>query len=89
LRWLYPPTEAFKNLKTRSVNSNVFDAHYYFARASFAIGNIERSDLAKPPRLVTKFSKPHASSLALRMLGRREETRGRSEKVSTAERALK
>jgi adenylate cyclase len=58
------------------INPNFFDAYYYFARSSFARGDIERS--AELFRMAAKirhedFQSPMLLSQSLRMLGRTEE----------------
>jgi TolB-like protein/Tfp pilus assembly protein PilF len=86
--------EAFKEFEDAiRLNPNVFDAYYYFARASFAIGNIERSAELFGKAAQTRhedFQSPMLQAQALRMLGRQEETRGAErEGIDRAERALK
>jgi len=86
--------EAFKEFEDAiRLNPNVFDAYYYFARASFAIGNIERSAELFGEAAQARhedFQSPMLQAQALRMLGRQEETRGAErEGINRAERALK
>jgi tetratricopeptide (TPR) repeat protein len=86
--------EAFKEFEDAiRLNPNVFDAYYYFARASIAIGNIERSAelFGKAAQARHEdFQSPMLQAQALRMLGRHEETRGAErEGINRAERALK
>ncbi len=60
------------------INPHLFDAYYYFARASFARGDIERSaDLFRKAAEVRHedFQSPMLQSQSLRMLGRIEESR--------------
>jgi len=58
------------------LNPNLFDAYYYFARTSFARGDVERSaDLFRKAGEVRKedFQSPMLLGQSLRMLGRSEE----------------
>jgi TolB-like protein/Tfp pilus assembly protein PilF len=75
------------------LNPNLFDAYYYFARATFAIGNIERSAELFGKAAAARhedFQSPMLQAQALRMLGRQEETRrAEQEGINRAERALK
>jgi TolB-like protein/tetratricopeptide (TPR) repeat protein len=74
------------------INPNFFDAYYYFARASFARGEIKRS--AELFRTAAKirhedFQSPLFLSQSLRMLGRTEEAReALREGIHRAENAL-
>jgi adenylate cyclase len=74
------------------INPNLFDAYYYFARASFARGDIERSAelFAKAGEVRREdFQSPNLLGQSLRMLGRTEEARGASrESIHRAERVL-
>ena len=74
------------------INPNFFDAYYYFARSSFAYGDIERS--AELFSLAAKirhedFQSPLLLSQSLRMLGRTEEAnKALKEGIHRAENAL-
>jgi adenylate cyclase len=74
------------------INPNFFDAYYYFARSSFARGDIERS--AELFRMAAKirhedFQSPMLLSQSLRMLGRTEEaSEAVKEGIYRAENAL-
>jgi adenylate cyclase len=74
------------------INPNFFDAYYYFARASFARGEIKRS--AELFRMAAKirhedFESPLLLSQSLRMLGRTEEaSKALREGIHRAENAL-
>jgi adenylate cyclase len=74
------------------INPNFFDAYYYFARTSFARGDIERS--AELFRMAAKirhedYQSPLLLSQSLRMLGRMEEAReAEREGIHRAENAL-
>lgn len=74
------------------INPNFFDAYYYFARSSFARGDIERS--AELFRMAAKirhedFQSPMLLSQSLRMLGRIEEaSEAVKEGIHRAENAL-
>ena len=74
------------------INPNLFDAYYYFARTSFARGDIERS--AELFRMAAKIrhedcQSPMLLSQSLRMLGRMEEAReAEREGIQRAESAL-
>ena len=74
------------------INPNFFDAYYYFARSSFARGDIERS--AELFRMAAKirhedFQSPMLLSQSLRMLGRPEEaSEAVKEGIHRAENAL-
>ena len=74
------------------LNPNLFDAHYYFARTSFARGEIERSaELFRKAADVRQedFQSPNLLSQSLRMLGRIEEARTATrEGIHRAERML-
>jgi adenylate cyclase len=74
------------------VNPHLFDAFYYFARASFARGDIQRSaDLFRRAADVRQedFQSPMLLSQSLRMLGRLEEsTAAGREGIRRAERVL-
>jgi TolB-like protein len=74
------------------LNSNLFDAHYYFARTSFARGDIQRSaDLFRKAADVRQedFQSPMLLGQSLRMLGQRDEGREASrEGLRRAEHAL-
>jgi adenylate cyclase len=63
------------------LNSNLFDAYYYFARTSFARGDIERSaELFRSAADVRQedFQSPMLLGQSLRMLGRHDEGRNAS-----------
>jgi adenylate cyclase len=63
------------------LNPNLFDAHYYFARTSFACGEIERSaELFRKAADVRQedFQSPMLLGQSLRMLGRHDEGRDAS-----------
>jgi adenylate cyclase len=74
------------------INPNFFDAYYYFARTSFARGDIERS--AELFRMAAKirhedFQSSMLLGQSLRMLGRTEEARAaEKEGIHRAENAL-
>jgi TolB-like protein/Flp pilus assembly protein TadD len=74
------------------LNPNLFDAYYYFARASFARGDIERSaELFRKAADVRQedFQSPMLLGQSLRMLGRLDEAKSASQEgVRRAERAL-
>jgi TolB-like protein/tetratricopeptide (TPR) repeat protein len=74
------------------LNPNLFDAYYYYARGSFACGEIQRSaDLFRRAADVRHedFQSPMLLGQSLRMLGRREEGMEASrEGVRRAEHAL-
>ena len=74
------------------LNPNLFEAYYYFARACFARGEIERSaELFRKAAQVRleDFQSPLLLSQSLRMLGREEEARDAlGEGIHRAERAL-
>ena len=74
------------------LNPNLFDAYYYFARASFARGDIERSaELFRKAADVRQedFQSPMLLGQSLRMLGRVDEAKSASQEgVRRAERAL-
>ena len=78
--------------KAIRLNPNLFDAHYYFARTSFARGDVGRSaDLfsrAAETRL-EDFQSPLLRAQSLRMLGRVEEAQqAMSEGIHRAEHSL-
>jgi adenylate cyclase len=74
------------------INPNFFDAYYYFARSSFARGDIKRS--AELFRMAAKvrredFQSPLLLAQSLRMLGRKAEaSEARKEGIHRAESAL-
>ena len=74
------------------INPNLFDAYYYFARTSFASGDVERSaDLFRKAADARRydFQSPMLLAQSLRMLGRTEEARTASrEGIQRAERIL-
>ena len=74
------------------VNPNLFDAYYYYARTSFARGDIERSaELFRKAGDVRQedFQSPMLLEQSLRMLGRQDEaTEARREGIRRAERTL-
>ncbi len=74
------------------INPNFFDAYYYFARTSFARGDIERSaDLFRMAAKIRHedFQSPMLLSQSLRMLGRIEEaSEAAREGIHRAESAL-
>jgi non-specific serine/threonine protein kinase len=74
------------------LNPNLFDAYYYFARTSFACGEIERSaELFRKAADVRQedFQSPMLLGQSLRMLGRHDEGRDASrEGVRRAEHVL-
>lgn len=74
------------------INPNLFDAYYYFARSSFASGDIARSaDLFARAAGVRQedFQSPNLLAQSLRMLGRKEEAReARREAIRRTERVL-
>lgn len=74
------------------INPHLFDAYYYFARSSFACGDVQRSaDLFRKAADVRQedFQSPMLLGQSLRMLGRHEEGLEASrEGVRRAERAL-
>ncbi|MGH9524057.1 MAG: TPR end-of-group domain-containing protein [Terriglobales bacterium] len=74
------------------LNPNLFEAYYYFARASFAAGNVELSaDLfGKAAEMRSDdYQSPMLRSLALRILGRKQEARDSTrEGIRRAEHAL-
>ena len=74
------------------LNPNLFEAFYYFARASFARGDIERSaELFQNAADVCQedFQSPILQAQSLRMLGRHEESeRACREGIRRAERML-
>jgi adenylate cyclase len=75
------------------LNPNLFDAYYYFGRASFAVGNIERSAELFGKAAATRhedFQSPLLQGQALRMLGHKEQAlEPQREGIHRAERALK
>jgi TolB-like protein/tetratricopeptide (TPR) repeat protein len=74
------------------INPNLFDAYYYFARTSFARGDIKRSaDLFHMAARIRQedFQSPLLLSQSLRMLGRTEEaSQALREGIHRAENAL-
>jgi adenylate cyclase len=74
------------------INPNFFDGYYYFARSSFAHGDVERSaELFAMAGKIRRedFQSPMLLSQSLRMLGRSEESREAArEGIRRAERAL-
>ncbi len=73
------------------LNPNLFDAYYYFARASFARGEIERSaDLFGKAAEVRQedFQSPMLQAQSLRMIGGAECVEAGREGIRRAERAL-
>jgi tetratricopeptide (TPR) repeat protein len=74
------------------LNRNLFDAYYYFARASFANGEIERSaELFRKSAEVRQedFQSEMLFGQSLRILGRRDESEAATrEGIRRAERAL-
>ncbi len=74
------------------INPNLFEAYYYFARASFANGEVERSAelFAKAAEVRREdFQSPILQAQSLRMLGRISEAReANREGVRRAEHAL-
>jgi adenylate cyclase len=74
------------------LNPNLFDAYYYFARVSFARGDVERSaELFRKAADVRHedFQSPMLLSQSLRMLGREEEAaKAGREGIHRAERGL-
>lgn len=74
------------------LNPNLFDAYYYFARVSFARGDVERSaELFRKAAEVRQedFQSSMLLSQSLRMLGRDEEARkAGQEGIHRAERSL-
>ena len=74
------------------INPHLFDAYYYFARTSFASGDVQRSaDLFRSAADARQedFQSPMLLGQSLRMLGRHEEGREASrEGVRRAERVL-
>jgi adenylate cyclase len=74
------------------INPNSFDAHYYFARSSFARGHVQRAaDLFRAAADVRQedFQSPTFLGWMLRLLGRPEEARVASrEAIKRAERIL-
>lgn len=74
------------------LNTNLFDAYYYYARSSFARGEIARSaELFRHAAAVRRddFQSPLLASQSLEMLGRRDEAGElRREGISRAERTL-
>ena len=74
------------------INPHLFDAYYYFARASFASGDVQRSaDLFRSAADARQedFQSPMLLGQSLRMLGRHEEGREASrEGVRRAEHVL-
>jgi adenylate cyclase len=74
------------------INPHLFDAHYYFARASFARGDIARSaELFRKAAEVRQedFQSPILLAQSLRMLGRLEEgAEARREGIRRAEQIL-
>jgi adenylate cyclase len=73
-------------------NPNLFDAHYYFARSSFASGDVERSaELFRKAGDVRPedYQSPVLLAQSLRMLGKLEESRSATrEGIDRAERSL-
>jgi TolB-like protein/Flp pilus assembly protein TadD len=78
--------------KAIAINPNSFDAHYYFARSSFARGGVERSaGLFRAAADVRQedFQSPLLLAQSLRMLGQAEAARAANrEGVVRAERVL-
>jgi adenylate cyclase len=74
------------------INPNLFDAYYYYARAAFAAGHVEKSaELWRMAGEVRRedFESPLLRAQALRRLGRRQEAREvNREAVRRAERLL-
>jgi adenylate cyclase len=74
------------------INPNLFDAYYYFGRAAFAAGDIEKSvEVWRKAAEVRRedFESPLLQALALRRLGRIEESVvANAESVRRAERLL-
>jgi tetratricopeptide (TPR) repeat protein len=74
------------------INPNSFDAYYYFARSSFARGDVKRSaDLFRAAADVRQedFQSPTLLAQSLRMLGQVEEARAANQEgVKRAERVL-
>lgn len=74
------------------LNKNLFEAYYYYARTSFAAGEIARSaELFRKAAAVRRedFQSALLASQSLRMIGRHDEARElRLEGISRAERAL-
>jgi adenylate cyclase len=74
------------------INPNLFDAYYYYARAAFAAGELEKSaDLWRKAGEVRRedFESPLLQAQALRRLGRMQEAREvNREAVRRAERLL-
>jgi adenylate cyclase len=74
------------------INPNLFDAYYYYGRAAFAAGDIEKSiDLWRKAGEVRRedFESPLLQAQSLRKLGRMEESRQvNREAVRRAERLL-
>jgi adenylate cyclase len=74
------------------INPNLFDAYYYYGRAAFARGEIERSvELFRKAAEVRQedYQSPTFEAQSLRMLGRMEEARAATrESVVRAERIL-
>jgi tetratricopeptide (TPR) repeat protein len=74
------------------INPNSFDAYYYFARSSFARGDIERSaDLFRAAADVRQedFQSPTLLAQSLRMLGHAEEAHAANQEgIKRAERVL-
>jgi adenylate cyclase len=75
------------------LNSNLFDAYYYYARASFASGAIERSaDLFRKAADARQedFQSPFLLAQSLQMLGRAEEARSANvDGIERVERVLR
>jgi adenylate cyclase len=75
------------------LNPNLFDAYYYYARTSFATGDIARSaDLFRQAAEVRQedFQSPMLQAQSLRMLGRVEEARiANLEGIERVERVLR
>jgi adenylate cyclase len=74
------------------INPNLFDAYYYYGRAAFAAGDIEKSvELWRKAGEVRRedFESPLLAAQSLRKLGRMDESRGLNrESVRRAERLL-
>jgi adenylate cyclase len=74
------------------INPNSFDAHYYFARSSFARGAVKRSaDLFRAAAEVRQedFQSPTLLAQSLRMLGQVEEAQAANQEgITRAERVL-
>ena len=74
------------------INPNSFDAHYYFARSSFARGDVERSAILFRSAAEVRqedFQSPFLLAQSLRMLGQFEEARAANQDgVKRAERVL-